>query len=149
MVGANLKRAISPWEYTNVKLLRVVDGDTLDFEVDTGFHNKTTQRFRLRGYNSPEVHGQERPMGLAARQRLIDLFDSTLVEDYRLTTFKADSFGRYLCDIKLLIRDNEATRNWYDLVTYLRQEGWGVHWARGQKRYQFNIQDYPIGQGNA
>ncbi len=148
-MGANLKRAMSPWEHNRVKLMRVVDGDTLDFEVDMAFHMKSLQRFRLRGYNSPEVRGQERPMGIAARQRLIDLFDSDLVEDYRLTTYKADSFGRYLCDVKLLIRDNEATRNWYDLVTYLRQEGWGVYWGPGQKRYQFNIQDYPIGQGTA
>ena len=36
------------------KVLRVVDGDTADFEIDLGFHIKTKIRGRLIGVDTPE-----------------------------------------------------------------------------------------------
>ena len=51
------------------KVLRVVDADTVDAELDLGFGIKMTQRFRINDYDAPEtwkprneaekVHGQE------------------------------------------------------------------------------------------
>lgn len=43
------------YEYS-ARLLRVVDGDTLDVDVDLGFNIHTKQRVRLLGINCPE-HG--------------------------------------------------------------------------------------------
>lgn len=47
------------------KVLKVVDGDTLDCEVDLGFRVTTRQRFRLHRIDTPEVRGERRPEGLA------------------------------------------------------------------------------------
>lgn len=44
------------YEFTKVKLLKVVDGDTMDFEIDLGFRQKTEQRFRLRDIDTPEIY---------------------------------------------------------------------------------------------
>ena len=41
------------YEY-RAKLKRVVDGDTVDFVVDLGFHVHTTIRTRLLGVDTPE-----------------------------------------------------------------------------------------------
>ena len=38
-------------------VLRVVDGDTVDAEIDLGFRMKTTQRLRLKGIDTPELRG--------------------------------------------------------------------------------------------
>ena len=41
------------YEY-KAKVTRVVDGDTVDFEVDLGFHIKADIRGRLKGVDTPE-----------------------------------------------------------------------------------------------
>ena len=40
--------------YKVVSIKKVVDGDTVDAEVDTGFRHKCTERFRLTGIDTPE-----------------------------------------------------------------------------------------------
>ena len=42
----------------NCKVLNVVDGDTIDIEIDLGFHIKVKERVRLLGVDTPEVFGQ-------------------------------------------------------------------------------------------
>lgn len=44
--------------YKVTRIVKVVDGDTVDAEVDTGFHHRCTQRFRLSSIDTPE-RGQE------------------------------------------------------------------------------------------
>ena len=41
----------------NCKILNVVDGDTIDIEIDLGFHIKVKERVRLLGVDTPEVFG--------------------------------------------------------------------------------------------
>ena len=41
----------------NCKVLNVVDGDTIDIELDLGFHIKMKERVRLLGVDTPEVFG--------------------------------------------------------------------------------------------
>lgn len=82
------------------KLIRVVDGDTVYLEVDCGFHIKVTHSFRLYGINAPELRDAQGP---EARDWLTQaLTNKALVID----TYKADSFGRWLCTIYI---DGEAT----------------------------------------
>ena len=38
----------------NAKCIKVVDGDTIDAEIDLGFDIKVTKRIRLAGINAPE-----------------------------------------------------------------------------------------------
>ena len=37
------------------KLVRVVDGDTIDLDIDLGFYIRITERVRLEGVNTPEI----------------------------------------------------------------------------------------------
>lgn len=72
------------------KCTYVVDGDTVDLEIDAGFKMTTVQRIRFLGINTPE-RGQE---GYAeAKNYVVDrLKDKEVIVE----TYKTDVFGRYL-----------------------------------------------------
>ena len=80
--------------------VRVIDGDTLDVDVDLGFHIFTRQRLRLLGIDTPEIYGREAsPRGAAAKERVEEL---VMLEEWLLiATEKSDSFGRYLAEVYL------------------------------------------------
>lgn len=88
---------MSYYQY-QAKLIKVVDGDTVDLEVDLGFSVLHKMRFRLLYINAPEMKGPERPLGLISKQHLIDLLGS---EPLKIITHKdsSDVYGRYLCEI--------------------------------------------------
>ncbi len=83
------------YEY-KAKVINVVDGDTIDAEVDVGFYTKMVLRFRLLGVNCPEMHGENSLAGDAARDFTCLHLDGNEVT---LRTYKADSFGRWLCEV--------------------------------------------------
>lgn len=47
------------WEY-QCRVDRVVDGDTLDLLVDTGFFQRYAPRVRLRGVDTAEIYGVDK-----------------------------------------------------------------------------------------
>ena len=58
--------------------LKVVDGDTIDAEIDLGFDIKVKKRIRFMGINAPESRTrdlEEKQYGLAAKARLRDLLE--------------------------------------------------------------------------
>ncbi len=62
----------------NAKCIRVVDGDTIDAEIDLGFDVKVKKRIRLAGINAPESRTRnkvEKKLGLAAKERLVEILD--------------------------------------------------------------------------
>ena len=78
------------------KLLKVVDGDTLDLLIDLGFSVHTKQRVRLFGIDTPESRTKdlrEKVVGLAAKW-----FTKNYLKDYPLeiASFKQGKYGRYL-----------------------------------------------------
>jgi micrococcal nuclease len=80
----------------NVKIHNVVDGDTVDVDIDLGFgiilHN---QRVRLEGIDTPESRTSdkvEKIFGLAAKQRVKDFFYGT---DIVLVSKEYDPRGKY------------------------------------------------------
>ena len=90
------------YEY-NCKIRRVVDGDTIDLDIDLGFgHWIHGERIRLFGVDCPECRSRdktEKAAGLAAKD-----FVSRLLHDggtYTLTTKEKGKFGRYLGVIML------------------------------------------------
>lgn len=87
------------YEY-NARCIRVVDGDTVDLEVDLGFHLKATLRFRIIGVDCPETNSKdpaERARATAATEFTTHwLFNAGTVQVF---TYKADSFGRWLATI--------------------------------------------------
>ena len=85
------------YEY-NCKIRRVVDGDTIDVDIDLGFDTwKCGERIRLYGVDCPECRSrdkEEKAAGLAAKD-----FVKRLLHDggtYTLTTKEKGKFGRYL-----------------------------------------------------
>jgi micrococcal nuclease len=87
------------YEY-KAKLIRVVDGDTIDAEIDLGFKVYIKERIRFAGIDTPESrtrHKHEKSWGLAAKCRVKDLLEYEDTE-FTLTTElqKKGKFGRIL-----------------------------------------------------
>ncbi len=76
------------------RVLRVVDGDTLDALIDAGFGIRVNERFRLKGIDAPEA---VTPAGRNAKRFLSDLLKRCPVIVVR--THKAGMYGRWLGDI--------------------------------------------------
>lgn len=84
------------YEY-KCKVLNVVDGDTVDCEIDLGFHIKKTDRIRLLGINTPELNSKdpgERDNAGIAKKRVQDL--APLVTLIKTHLDKSDKYGRLL-----------------------------------------------------
>jgi|TARA_R110000824_G_scaffold124248_5_gene282535 micrococcal nuclease len=86
------------------KIVRLVDGDTVDVDIDLGMAITTRQRLRLFGINTPEVRGSEKVAGHAATQHLADLLVRYRHEgewDIVVQTRKdkRGKYGRYLADL--------------------------------------------------
>ena len=59
-----------------VVVTRVIDGDTVDVEIDLGFDLKLNKRVRLHGINTPEIRTRdkkEKARGYAAKERLQEI----------------------------------------------------------------------------
>jgi endonuclease YncB( thermonuclease family) len=86
------------WVY-RARLVRVVDGDTLDATIDAGFHAYRTERLRLLGVDTPEVFGPKaEPAGAEATIYAKAWFADAGPGDWPLIvrTEKSDVFGRFL-----------------------------------------------------
>ena len=86
------------------KIVRLVDGDTVDVDIDLGMAITTRQRLRLFGINTPEVRGPEKVAGHAATQHLADLLVQFRHEGewdivVRTHKDKKGKYGRYLADL--------------------------------------------------
>jgi micrococcal nuclease len=77
----------------------IVDGDTIDINLDLGFDTHFSERFRLYGIDCWETRGIERPRGLLAKTRMCELLPigSRLITK----TFKdtKGKYGRYLGEL--------------------------------------------------
>lgn len=88
----------SNYEY-NAAILRIVDGDTIYVLCDLGFTLHESIELRLAGINTPEVVGEEKAAGIAAR----DFVRAALPigTPIRIKTYKdkKEKYGRYLADV--------------------------------------------------
>lgn len=67
------------YEY-NAKLIRVIDGDTVDALIDLGFDVWVKKRIRLYGIDAPETRTRdlnEKAQGLATKERLSELLEAS------------------------------------------------------------------------
>jgi micrococcal nuclease len=82
----------------NAKCVRVVDGDTIDAEIDLGFDVKIKKRIRLAGINAPESRTRnkvEKKLGLAAKERLIEMMEGA-ANYFELESQELGKYGRVL-----------------------------------------------------
>jgi micrococcal nuclease len=85
------------YEY-NCKIVRVVDGDTVDVDIDLGFDTwKCGERIRLYGIDTPECRtrdAEEKAAGLLAKEFVEDALH--VGGTYTLTTREKGKFGRVI-----------------------------------------------------
>lgn len=91
------------YEYP-ARLVRVIDGDTMEFVLDLGFGLRKKLQIRLLDVDTHEIHGDKAQEALKEKKFVINWFDQYYLEDerypYLVCTIKEpDSFGRYLGDI--------------------------------------------------
>tara|TARA_R100000742_G_C4208290_1_gene35386 strand:- start:222 stop:602 length:381 start_codon:yes stop_codon:yes gene_type:complete len=82
----------------NATCVKVVDGDTIDAEIDLGFDIKVTKRIRLGGINAPESRTRnkvEKKLGLAAKERLKELMEGA-ANHFELESQELGKFGRVI-----------------------------------------------------
>ena len=84
-------------------IVRVVDGDTVDVDIDLGFDTwRRSERIRLYGVDTPEcrtLDAEEKAAGLLAKEFVEDALH--VGGTYRLQTKEKGKFGRYLGTIYL------------------------------------------------
>jgi len=122
----------SMYEY-EIKVLRVVDGDTIDAAIDLGFHTHRHIRVRLYGINTPEVRtrdAEEKVRGKAASARVKELLDGA--DKIILKSHGVGKFGRCLGELSL-VHFREAEDDTWDLTETLLAEGHGVPYFGGKR----------------
>ena len=118
----------------NIKLLRVVDGDTIDAEIDLGFDVKIKKRIRFMGINAPESRTkdlEEKAKGLAAKDRVKQLLEGC--KDIQLKSHGIGKFGRCLGEIFLDIVDGQEKLTVVSLNELLIKEGHAKEYHGGKR----------------
>ena len=85
------------------KVIRVVDGDTLDAMIDLGLNTWVKKRIRLSGLNAYEARTRdkaEKKRGLAAKARVIEVLEQSNNEIF-LKSLGVGKYGRCLGEIQL------------------------------------------------
>lgn len=111
------------YEYVGT-IIKVVDGDTVDVNVDLGMDVHCNQRFRLLGINAPE-HGN--PAGDASTAWLKTLLlvgDTVIIRTHK---DKREKYGRYLATIEAAPHDWAGTLP-VDIATESIKAGHALPW---------------------
>ena len=85
----------------NAKLIRIIDGDTIEAMVDLGFFTWKSVTIRLYGIDTPETRTkdlEEKARGLAAKERLSQLLRD---EEFELESLGIGKYGRCLGRLKI------------------------------------------------
>ena len=114
--------------------LKVIDGDTIDAEIDLGFDIKVKKRIRFMGINAPESRTkdlEEKARGLAAKDRVKALLDGC--ENIQLKSHGVGKFGRCLGEIMLDMIDGQEKLTLVSLNELLIKEGHAVEYHGGKR----------------
>lgn len=80
---------------------RIIDGDTLDLDIDVGFEIHAAVRVRLLGVNTPEITGATRAAGLEAsafvQQWCGNRDYNVFIRSYKAKT--KEKYGRWLVEV--------------------------------------------------
>jgi micrococcal nuclease len=107
--------------YYQAVVRSVYDGDTLTVDIDLGMNNWVHgEKLRLLRINTPEVKGETRAAGFAARDFLRSLIDGKTIV---IETYKDDKekYGRYLAEV----------------------------WVQDDNKRYFNVNDRMVKEGHA
>ena len=112
----------------NCTVTRIIDGDTLDVDIDLGFSVKLTkQRIRMMGIDTPESRTrnlEEKKRGLISKQYLLD--KCPIGSTIRLVSHDKGKFGRILGSIYTEASEQSINKIMCD-------EGFAVEYYGGNK----------------
>jgi micrococcal nuclease len=117
-----------------ISVLKVVDGDTIDAEIDLGFDIKVKKRVRFMGINAPESRTrdlEEKARGLAAKDRVKQLLEGC--DNIQLNSHGIGKFGRCLGEIMLDRIDGQEKITLVSLNELLISEGHAVEYFGGKR----------------
>jgi micrococcal nuclease len=114
-----------------IDVLKVIDGDTIDANIDLGFDVSVKKRIRFMGINTPESRTrdlEEKKRGLAAKARVAELLDTAT--EVQLISHGVGKFGRCLGEIDFECPDSLTLKN---LNKQLIEEGHAVEYFGGKR----------------
>jgi len=117
-----------------IKLDRVIDGDTIDAYIDLGFDVSVKKRIRFMGINTPESRTrdlEEKARGLAAKDRLKNLLEGT--KTIQLTSHGVGKYGRCLGELNIDIVDGKEGVTLTNVNELLIKEGHAVEYHGGKR----------------
>ena len=117
-----------------IRPIKIIDGDTIDAEIDLGFDIKTKKRIRFMGINTPESRTrdlEEKARGLAAKDRVKQLLDGC--ENITLQSHGIGKFGRCLGELMLDRVDGKEKLTLVSLNKLLISEGHAVEYHGGKR----------------
>lgn len=119
------------FEY-NFNLIKVVDGDTVDIDIDLGFGVwLRNQRIRIMGIDTPESRTSdpvEKKYGILAKEQV----EKYLINCKKFKSFKDEKgkFGRILGDFEVY---HSTSGRWMLMAEAMIQENYGVRY-HGQSK---------------
>jgi micrococcal nuclease len=125
-----------PYIYRVKQVLKVVDGDTIDADIDLGFDISLTKRVRLAGIDTPEsrtTDKQEKALGLESKEWLKSRleFAKNIIIRTQLPA-STEKYGRILG--KLYINNEETSLN-----EQMIAEGYAWEYQGGSKEKDFAL----------
>jgi micrococcal nuclease len=127
-----------PYIYRIKQITKVVDGDTIDADIDLGFDISLTKRIRLAGVDTPEsrtTDANEKKYGLQSKEWLKHKVENA--KDILIKTELPDSTEKYGRIIgHLFVNDQEASLN-NQMIT----EGYAWTYDGGTKKKDFAALD--------
>ena len=123
-----------PYIYRIKEITKVVDGDTIDADIDLGFDISLTKRIRLAGVDTPEsrtTDANEKKYGIESKEWLKHKVESA--KNILIKTELPDSTEKYGRIIgHLFVNDQETSLNDQMIV-----EGYAWHYDGGTKKKNF------------
>ena len=112
------------------KCIRVIDGDTIDADIDLGFDITIRKRIRLSGIDTPESRTrdlEEKKRRLASKDRLVEILDmgSLVIESKDV-----GKFGRVLGILHIYPENLDLPLN---VNNTLVKEGYAVEYNGGKR----------------
>jgi micrococcal nuclease len=124
------------YEY-KAKVVHIVDGDTVDVDIDLGFGIwMKDERVRLMGIDTPESRTRdlvEKKFGLASKKRLTELLNADIVLKTQVNKDGEDmkgKFGRILGDFDVYYAPQDR---WMPATEIMILEGHAVPYMGGSK----------------
>jgi micrococcal nuclease len=125
-----------PYIYRVKKVIKVVDGDTIDADIDLGFDISLTKRVRLSGVDTPESRTtdlKEKKLGLESKEWLKHKLE--FAKDVLIKTELPDSTEKYGRILGNLYVNNESL----SLNQKMIDEGYALAYDGGTKDKNFDV----------